>query len=265
MLCASRLSEMHTLGVQGLPAEPAAGGVAAGPPAPGLAPGPEVHDAASATTPNVMTQIRLTTADLPASATTSHGTKPKPPLRRLGRPAPPDHRQPATGERPYREVPATPPADYAGWPAPPAVLLSTTPAGPSTSPYGRRAVRLRDTRGRGAGAVTLGSFLRSFTRGNVWLAEVLTGHSGYEKHDRPGGGREGNRGTTLTPARPAHTPSASSSDKPLPSPAPPYGPPPRPPGPSRQSPHQRKPGVTLDNNSKEDSICTPAAARCWRR
>ena len=30
--------------------------------------------------------------------------------------------------------------------------------------------------------------------------------------------REGNRGTTLTPARPAGTPHASSSDKPLPSP-----------------------------------------------
>jgi hypothetical protein len=28
--------------------------------------------------------------------------------------------------------------------------------------------------------------------------------------------REGNRGTTLTPARPAHTPNAGSSDKPLP-------------------------------------------------
>jgi hypothetical protein len=31
--------------------------------------------------------------------------------------------------------------------------------------------------------------------------------------------REGNRGTTLTPARPAHTPNAGSSDKPLPDPA----------------------------------------------
>ncbi len=30
--------------------------------------------------------------------------------------------------------------------------------------------------------------------------------------------REGNRGTTLTPARPAHTPHAGSSDKPLPDP-----------------------------------------------
>jgi transposase len=34
--------------------------------------------------------------------------------------------------------------------------------------------------------------------------------------------REGNRGTTLNPARPAHTPNASSSDKPLPNPPPPY-------------------------------------------
>jgi hypothetical protein len=50
------------------------------------------------------------------------------------------------------------------------------PAGPSTSPYRRRAVRLRDTQGRGAGSITLGSFLRSFTRGNVWLAEAMTGH-----------------------------------------------------------------------------------------
>jgi len=32
--------------------------------------------------------------------------------------------------------------------------------------------------------------------------------------------REGNRGTALTPARPAHTPHASSSDKPLPGPPP---------------------------------------------
>jgi hypothetical protein len=31
--------------------------------------------------------------------------------------------------------------------------------------------------------------------------------------------REGNQGTTLTPARPAHTPNAGSSDKPLPDPA----------------------------------------------
>jgi hypothetical protein len=37
--------------------------------------------------------------------------------------------------------------------------------------------------------------------------------------------REGNRGTTLHPARPAHTPNASSSDQPLPNPAPSLRPP----------------------------------------
>src|SRR5216683_1323215 len=130
MLCASRLSEMHALGVQGLPAEPAAGGVAAGPPAPGLAPGPEVHDAASATTPNVTTQIRLTIADLSAPATTSQGTRPKPrsgawdvPLHQTTGSPPPGN---GHIERYLRSLPA----DHAGWPAPPAVLLSTTPPGP---------------------------------------------------------------------------------------------------------------------------------------
>ena len=71
MLLASRLSETHALEAQTRPAEPAdtRGGVAAGPPAPGPALEPEVHDAASATTPNATTQIRLTTADLPAPPT----------------------------------------------------------------------------------------------------------------------------------------------------------------------------------------------------
>jgi hypothetical protein len=71
MLLASRLSEMHALEVQTLPAEPAGTGgrVAAGPPAPGPVLEPEVHDAASATTPSATTQIRLTTADLPAPPT----------------------------------------------------------------------------------------------------------------------------------------------------------------------------------------------------
>jgi hypothetical protein len=35
---------------------------------------------------------------------------------------------------------------------------------------------------------TLGSFLRSFTWGNVWLAGAMTGHLGYEKHDPAGRG-----------------------------------------------------------------------------
>jgi transposase len=41
------------------------------------------------------------------------------------------------------------------------------------------------------------------------------------------GAREGNRGTTLSPARPAHTPGAGSSDKPLPDHNPAYGQPPQ--------------------------------------
>jgi hypothetical protein len=71
MLLASRLSEMHARAVQTLSAEPAGTGgvVAAGLPAFGPALEPEVHDAASATTPSATTQIRLTTADLPAPTT----------------------------------------------------------------------------------------------------------------------------------------------------------------------------------------------------
>jgi hypothetical protein len=45
--------------------------------------------------------------------------------------------------------------------------------------------------------------------------------------------REGNRGTTLAPARPASTPNTGSSDKPLPGHNPDYGPPP--PRPARTS------------------------------
>ena len=80
MLCASRLSEMHALGVQAL-----LGGTrrrrrrgcrrapVAGPP-----PQPERHDAASATAPSATTQIRLATADLPAppAAWQRHEAKP---------------------------------------------------------------------------------------------------------------------------------------------------------------------------------------------
>ena len=68
--------------------------------------------------------------------------------------------------------------------------------------------------------------------------------------------REGNRGTTLTPARPAHTPNASSSDQPLPDLTPPYGPAPRQTRLHCTSRLRRKPGQPLDTNSKEDSLCT---------
>src|SRR5260370_10742771 len=88
MVRASRVSELHEGEVGTRSAEPAdtGGGVAAGPPAFGPALEPEVQDAASATTPNATTQIRLTTADLPAPPTACQRYYAKPPLRRLGRP-----------------------------------------------------------------------------------------------------------------------------------------------------------------------------------
>ena len=53
--------------------------------------------------------------------------------------------------------------------------------------------------------------------------------------------REGNRGTTLTPARPAHTPNAGSSDKPLPDPGTTIRPGTRAATPSPSKPTSRKP------------------------
>ena len=65
--------------------------------------------------------------------------------------------------------------------------------------------------------------------------------------------REGNRGTTLKPARPAHTPNTGSSVKPLPNPTPPYDPPHtdvRPPKPNDTLAGRPKDLLT----NKEDSI-----------
>src|SRR5260370_147507 len=70
--------------------------------------------------------------------------------------------------------------------------------------------------------------------------------------------REGNQGTTLTPARPAHTPNASPSDQPLPDLTPPYGPAPQRARLHSRSRLRRKLGQPLDNNSKEDSSCCAA-------
>jgi transposase len=67
--------------------------------------------------------------------------------------------------------------------------------------------------------------------------------------------REGNRGTTLHPARPARTQHADSSGKPLPNPLPRYGPAPRPAQRRRPSGLHRKFRQLLDSNSKEDSFC----------
>ena len=56
--------------------------------------------------------------------------------------------------------------------------------------------------------------------------------------------REGNRGTTLTPARPAHTPNAGSSDKPLPDLGTTIRPGTRPATPSPSKPTSKKPLTT---------------------
>jgi transposase len=64
--------------------------------------------------------------------------------------------------------------------------------------------------------------------------------------------REGNRRTTLTPARPVHTPKTGSSAKPLPDLNPHYDPLPSASAPSRRSELQRTPVRPLDN--KEASM-----------
>jgi hypothetical protein len=81
--------------------------------------------------------------------------------------------------------------------------------------------------------------------------------------------REGNRGTSLSPGRPVHTPHTGSSGKPLPGLPPPYGPAPPQVAPqvSRTQPVSARPGTSrplrrnprqpLDTDSKEDSF--------WRR
>ena len=80
------------------------------------------------------------------------------------------------------------------------------------------------------------------------------------------GGREGNRGVTLSPRRPAHTPNTGTSDKPLPDRRPAYelaGATPAMPPPEHQCNRPREP---LDNGrNKEDSIWAESAVPCWTR
>jgi hypothetical protein len=85
--------------------------------------------------------------------------------------------------------------------------------------------------------------------------------------------REGNRGTTLSPGRPAHTPCAGSSGKPLPGLPPPYGPaPPQVPprssrterfaaDPATPRPPRRNPTQPLDTDNKEDAIWSAPLVR----
>jgi transposase len=64
-------------------------------------------------------------------------------------------------------------------------------------------------------------------------------------------GPGGNQGTTLTPARPAHTPNAGSSDQPLPDLTPPYGPAPQQTRLHSTSRLRRKLGQPLDTNQQK--------------
>ncbi len=108
------------------------------------------------------------------------------------------------------------------WPRSPSSAISTAPAAPTTT---RRPARAKPIRRR-CGPSSGGSAMPSSPASRPMPA----------RPPQPGQrAREGNRGTALTPAWPAHTPNASSSGKPLPGLPPPYGPPPGP-GPSRRRP-----------------------------
>jgi len=67
-------------------------------------------------------------------------------------------------------------------------------------------------------------------------------------------GPEGNRGTALYPARPAHTPNASSSDEPLPGPGPAY---------ARPNGHHQPRRRSLDN--KEELVLDGSLSGCRSR
>ena len=69
--------------------------------------------------------------------------------------------------------------------------------------------------------------------------------------------REGNRGTTLTPARPAHTPNAGSSDKPLPDPGTTIRPGTRAATPPPSKRHKENPGNHLTAATKR-TFCVDA-------
>ena len=72
-------------------------------------------------------------------------------------------------------------------------------------------------------------------------------------------GREGNRGTTLHPARPARTPGTGSSDKPLPGPVTTLRPRPATPRPALLMPPRGRPGVNdhRENHSARRTLHRP--------
>ncbi len=109
------------------------------------------------------------------------------------------------------------------WPRSPRSPASTAPAAPATSGKSPKAKRLPKP--------AAPSSARSATPSTPACSPTPAA--------RPEPGRrarEGTRGTTLHPARPARTPHASSSDQPLPSPVTTLRPP-RPPGPGRRPGH----------------------------
>ncbi len=78
--------------------------------------------------------------------------------------------------------------------------------------------------------------------------------------------REGNRGTALSPGRPAHTPQHRLFGQATPRPATTLRPVPHADEPSRQRRPQGKPGQPLDNKCKEVSLCAPTrSATCQPR
>ena len=129
------------------------------------------------------------------------------------------------------------------WPRSPRSATATATAGPTTTASSPKARPPKKPFGPSSGG--------SATPSTPACRPTPAG----PPHSPGQGAREGNRGTTLSPARQAHTPETGSSAKPLPSPPPPYDP--------RTDTHepvrhrrQRKPGKALDN--KEASFGAPA-------
>ena len=114
------------------------------------------------------------------------------------------------------------------WPRSPRSATATATAGPTTTASSPRARPAKKRSAATSGASATPS--TPICRPTPAVPQHLPGP----------GAREGNRGTTLSPARPADTPKTSSSAKPLPSPPPPYDPRPGPHAPIGHQP-RRKP------------------------
>jgi transposase len=106
------------------------------------------------------------------------------------------------------------PATSSTWRRSPRSATATATAGPATTASWPRARRTK----RHSGPSSDGSAMPSTA-----ASKPTRGALPPDQLQRA---REGNRGTTLSPARPACTPGTGSSAKPLPDPNPPYDPPP---------------------------------------